>query len=561
MEIDKLIQDVLSHKVKEHLNQNIELKSSWHQDHGKKISALCNKINDGKKFLIIGVADDGVPVKNNEAWLKQTEEQISQHLNQYLDPVSCIHIFKTYYNDNESCGLIILELINPGAVVYWNKNAYKAVGTTKDIMEPDEILALSTRLPGTIDITSQRIESEISEELVRDFAELCEKRTESFFKQISHRPIVEILNTLSIYKTKTTQILFGEITARYVVVNENNEVIVNKTVAGLYKIINDAFFNEINTTLSSLNRKIRNSIPVKVLKETLANAVAHAAYYENNGEIIIEVYPDKIIVGNLALPESGFYANKWFSRSHKTYNRLLMETLRVSGVVDELGRGKNIIYSELLKNGNKPPEIYIEKAGRFSRWNLCIYVEGIDKKILRLYDVIQSNYATSIKSQMAFSLVLWKGKPVSEIKKYIDGESEKAFLEIINDLKGPVFYWQERDEIVLRRWARLIIEEGRDTKKFTSAEEQDLIKSLHELSKKYWGSFFTLKQLREFASIGDTPSAIQQSCKMVSNWEKEKIVKKIKKGEYKFIEKKGTNADEALNILKELLNTNITKTI
>jgi len=261
MEINELIQSVLSHKIKEHLNQNIELKSSWHQDHGKKISALSNKINDDKKYLIIGVADNGVPIKNNEAWLKQTEEQISQHLNQYLDPVSCINTFKTHYDENEDCGFLILELINPGAVVYWNKNAYKAVGTTKDIMEPDEILALSTRLPGTIDVTSQNVDSTISEELVYSFAELCEKRTETFFRKLSEQPVVDILHTLSISKTITTKILFGEITARYVVVNDMNDVIVNKNIKGLYNILNDSFFNEINSTLSSLNKKIRNLIP------------------------------------------------------------------------------------------------------------------------------------------------------------------------------------------------------------------------------------------------------------------------------------------------------------
>ena len=53
-----------------------------------------------------------------------------------------------------------------------------------------------------------------------------------------------------------------------------------------------------------------------------------------------------------------------------TINGLLMEVLRVAGHVDELGRGKNLIFSDSIKNGKRSPEVILERAGRYDRWKL-----------------------------------------------------------------------------------------------------------------------------------------------------------------------------------------------
>ena len=69
---------------------NVELKRSWDQDNGKKISAFANRPTKDPQWLAIGVCDDGTLAGHDENWVKKTEETISQHINRYQKhPTSC----------------------------------------------------------------------------------------------------------------------------------------------------------------------------------------------------------------------------------------------------------------------------------------------------------------------------------------------------------------------------------------------------------------------------------------------------------------------------------------
>ena len=61
---------------------NLELKSSWKQEDGKKVSGLANRVPESIYFLVVGIGDKGAYLNKDESWAKQTEDNISKHFNQ-----------------------------------------------------------------------------------------------------------------------------------------------------------------------------------------------------------------------------------------------------------------------------------------------------------------------------------------------------------------------------------------------------------------------------------------------------------------------------------------------
>ena len=84
-------------------------------------------------WFVVGIDDDGTLYGHDESWAKATEEAVSQNINNKLDPnLACESITCEVF---DSQWVVILELRNPGAVVKWDKNAYKASGTTTETEE------------------------------------------------------------------------------------------------------------------------------------------------------------------------------------------------------------------------------------------------------------------------------------------------------------------------------------------------------------------------------------------------------------------------------------------
>ncbi|HBG93236.1 MAG: hypothetical protein A2X54_04625 [Nitrospirae bacterium GWF2_44_13] len=536
--IDELLDEINAENLTEYKFPNIELKRNWDKKHGEKISALGNKTDVNVSWMVIGIEDNGKLANHDEQWAKHTEEVISQHMNSSLDPVQACLGIKPFIVNGSS--IIVIKISNPGAVVKWAHIAYKGTGTTILAMKPEEIMELTISLPGLTDYSKQVWDGKIDMELTGIFIKkLLEKRDDLPIDYSDINADV-ILNIIKIKDTNTCGILFGNFKYRVVFYDKREEPLKNETRYGLFSLLKDEFIDEIQTWAKTLNAISMKPFPERALKEGLANSVAHAAYFENNGEIIVEIFADKIIISNLCLPECGYFANKWFSRSHKTMNGLLMETLRLIGIVDELGRGKNLIFADSIKAGKKPPCVSLEKTGRVNRWRLCIYGGSTDKVQLRLFQRIRVNYPNEKKALIAYALVLWSGQPVSTIKTFIDDESAPMIAEILSDIYGPIFYYEKNDAIVLNRWVRVLIEEGKDSKSFTVAEEDQLYKFAYDIQTKYYNSSITPKELRKLAHMGDTESEIVLSSTLFKKWVKEGKLHKISKGHYTFKEKSET---------------------
>ncbi len=534
--LDELLNEIKKGTLVEHRFPNVELKRSWGKECGHKVSALGNKVDVEASWMVIGMEDDGRLSSSSEKWAIQTEQTVSQNLNAELDPAqACLGTNALQINGG---WVVVVKINNPGAVVLWNAKAYKASGTTIAEMRPEEIMEFTIKLPGVTDFSKQEGSSKVNKGLSSTFIErLLNVRHDLPFKCEEDYDIDNIFGFIKIRKTKTADILFGDYQYRVIYYDKNEAVSNQETRRGLYGLLDEKLIGEIQSWSKTLNNTTENTFPEIALKEGLANAVAHAAYFESNGEIIIEIFADKIIISNLCLPECGYFANKWFSRSHKTVNGLLMETLRLARIVDELGRGKNLIFSDSIKNGKKSPMVTLEKAGRFNRWRLYIYGGIPNKTQLRLRDRINDVYTDESKALIAYALVLWRRYPVTQIRKFIDDESAPLFAEVLNDAYGPIFFYKKEDRLIPQRWVRILLEEGKDSKIFTLAEEERLYNLAYDIHVKHYKSIITPKELRRLGDMGDTKSAGSLSSNMLQKWAKEKKVLRIKKGKYKFIQK------------------------
>lgn len=553
--IEDLLNEIRNGNSQEHKHENIELKESWHQKYGKDLSALGNKLHNPCCWLVVGVKDDGSLAGKSEAKAVETERIISQQINEYLDPIqACKQII---CREVSGSWIVVVCIKNPGDVVYWGNDVYSASGTTSHLLSPDEILGLRIQLPGLTDYSSQLAQGEYDENLVHCFMQ--EVKKSGHFLEIAEDPL-ESLQRLSICDKQVSRILFGNCGFRLIKFDKFGDPIANIKYLGLYRVLTDKFQDEIQKwTAEQLNINI-SPYPEKALREALANAVAHAAYFEQDGDLILELYPDHLSISNLCLRESVYFANRWFSRSHKTINSLLMETLRIAHQVDELGRGKNLIFSHSIREGKHPPEVIIEKAGKYERWKLLLYGGTTDKLLLRLLERIKEVYKDDQKSLIAFSLVLWRDKKVQEIKKYVDGDFSRQFADVLSGLKGPIFYYEQEDQIFLVRWARVLLGDGKDSKSLSHTEEKRLKEFTYNVCTEFYDHEITPSILRSTAQMGNTGSEKSLLSTILIRWEREGLIRKISRGKYRWIKRpEDPNANTRLQNLRKLFETEETK--
>lgn len=539
MEKEELLNKIKNNSLLEHLVNGIELKSNWKQDNGKKISGLANRQSQEKKYLLIGLDDKCYFSHSNDSWIKKTEEEISQHINQFLDPPDAVSSIETL-KVTEINSVIMIEIQNPGCVVYWNQKPYKMSGTTANPieLEPDERLELVMKLPGRKDYTAQVVEDcNIDNGLVKEFASVIStKINNTLYKDIDKLDATEILSRLSIENKNAAYILFGQCPARIEYFTDPITIENRETHYGLYNLLKDDFFNSLETWYKKRNNVRYSPCPKAAFHEAIANMIAHAAYFENHGEIIIEVHSDKLVFSNLCLPESIYFANKWFSRNHKSINVLMMEILRMARYTDELGKGKITIFSELIKAGRRPPEVFIERTGRYNRWKLILnttFGNFYQRKLLStLIDHYDSDY---YRAQIVNALILWREKSISEIKKNFDGESLSNLEKIISDNTAP--FSIDGDKIKPKRWVELILNEGKESKKLSINEENELYEKTKEFFLEKSSGYFSAKQLRDFAELGHSKAATAQCSNLLKQWKREGKIKGFQKGVYQMLEK------------------------
>jgi ATP-dependent DNA helicase RecG len=333
--------------------QNIEYKSSWHDDYLKWIGGFANaqggrifigKDNDG---FIVGLADyqtlmDEIPnkIKNNlgiTADVNLLTENDKHFIEIYVQPYSApISLRGRYYY---RCGSVKQELTG----VALNEFLLKRSGQTWDnVVEPRAT-----------------------------FADIDEKSVKSYLvisKEKGRLPDVEGLTTEEIFdKLRLTEngllkraaiILFGkdpcrfypnvfvkigrfgkdDVDLRFQEVEEGNIIVLLRNVL---EQLNHKFLIR-NIEFEGMYRIEKNEYPVPALREMLLNSMIHRQYMGSFTQI--RVYDDKINIWNDGgLPDSISAESLKRSHSSKPRNVLIADVCFKGGLTDAGGRGTHRI--------------------------------------------------------------------------------------------------------------------------------------------------------------------------------------------------------------------------
>lgn len=521
----------------------VELKQSWQLRHGEDISAIANEPSIARGWLVIGLDDNGNPKQNaDSSWLKKIEESVSSHIRENLTPSWAAKSIVGQKVKGAEC--LFIEIVSPGEVVRWQDTAYNLVGTTSSKMKPHEVLELSLRLPGA-DFSKAKYESKHDPSLVLQFAKkVIEATGDEFNIDVEKMSSDQILQRLNVYATNAAGILFGDFKCRIVHFNLDGDILDQSDRLGLYNVLNDHFIEYIQSWTRKEGTAIRGSsasapeelpYPVKALREILANAVAHALFQKNQGDLVVELHPNRITVRNNCNLEAKAFVNKWFSRVNKTTNKHLMNLLRVPKITDEQGSGKIRIFRHMLESGKREPVIEFIEHGDYGRWSISLYNDEADQPLTKLYIRIRENFSTPDECRMAQALLLWRKKRWSEISSYLDENYRLIAENVMQSRHSPVL--KIGDRLFTKRWASVALE-GQITKQLTEAEKASLKHVLNTVSYMHnQDGFITAEDARQFIGLSNTKAEATQLARLFSEWKGKGIVKFIKKGQWQFINK------------------------
>lgn len=535
-----LIEAINAGKISEALASRVEFKSSWSQDVGKDVSAIANSDIDGG-WLIVGINDAGKLTGRDSSWLKQTEELVSNHILQYLSPSWTVtetvgHPFSSGY-------ALFLNIVNPGEVVTWNRRAYKLSGTVSQEMTPDEQLALSMRLPGE-DYSRLKWSGAIDGALVLDFAKKIKEQNEeegAFFPDLQNLSPAEVLSKLGIASTTAAGILFGNYKVRIVHYDKNEDILDQKEKLGTYNILSDSFIEQVQSWTRKEGTVLRGQTissteespyPLPALREVLANAVAHALYARDQGNIVVELRPERITVLNNCSLESRAFANKWFSRDSSVKNKLLMNALRIAKITDELGSGKNRIFRKMIESGRREPVVEFTETNRYGRWAVTLYNEEANANLKELINRLKEHFSLPDYWRIATALILWREYSWSEIMQRLDKHYSQVALSVLQSEMSPVIVVD--DKLFPKRWVTIALM-GQISRRFTPHEEEQIKLILKSFAfNRGRDGHISTAEARRIIGLSSTQSETVQLSNLFRRWSDQNIIKMVKRGHWRF---------------------------
>jgi len=537
MQFDELKSAIESSNIEAHLI-GVDFKRSWHKSHGEDISAIANDQNISTGWLVIGVEDNGKVSGHDETWLKKTEQEVSGHIRQYLEPSWAV---KKIFGDKISgAQCLFLEISNSQDIVTWDRSAYKLIGTTSVKMKEDEVLALSLKLPGT-DFSKAKYEGHYDPSLITSFAQKVSRESSDFDIDVNAISPQDILRKLNIFETNTAGILFGDFTFRVVNFNEDGDILDQATKKGLYNILSDLFIEQIQSRArkkgthiegSSTSAQEETPYPVKALREILANAVAHSLYQKNGGDIVVETHPNRITVRNNCSKEAKLFVDKWLSRIHKPVNRHLMNTLRIARITDEQGTGKIRIFRLMLESGKREPIIDFQELGDYCRWSITLFNEEANKELKRIADEIKGQFENNDQWRIASALLLWRDRSWPEIEQYLDEHYKYVVEQVLRSTYAPVIRFDNK--LYTKRWAKIRLT-GQFTKQFSEAEKSIFLNILKEYAfSSGRNGNISSEFARKLIGLSDHQSEKTQLARLFSEWRGEGLIDQVKKGQWKF---------------------------
>ena len=426
-------------------------------------------------------------------------------------------------------------------VTDWERRAYKRSGSSTQEMTAGERAALAMCLPGD-DYSRLPWQGEVNSALVLDFAQkVVENGVRDFPQDLSLLSSSQILRLMRLDGKMAAGILFGDVPVRIAYYDANDQPSTVVEEKGLYTILHDGFIAQIQTASerkgavsegNSISLKEYRPYPNELLREILANAVAHALYQRHHGEIIVDIHLDRIMVRNNAPLEAEVFAHQWLSQRTMAKNKLLMEALRTAGITDELGTGKANVFKLAIEAGKEEPTIDFFKDKGFAQWHITVYNSHRHEHIGNLWGKLNDSLLPSPRHKMmAVALVLWKDRKWSEIKTRLDDHYEKIANEVLKHDDTPVIIID--DDLFVLRWADTALR-GQSSKSFTPTEEGMIMRMLTDYANNPVRQI-TTREARQLIGLGKSPSEAAQLSNLFRKWQKAGLVKMVKRGTWQFL--------------------------
>ena len=354
--------------------QNIEYKSSWHDDHLKWV---CGFANGQGGHIYIGKDDDGNVVGLNN--YKRLMDEIPNKIDDILGIAVEVNLL-------EEDGKRYIEIVVPpySAPISLRGRYYYRSGSVKKELTGIALNEFMLKRFGLTwdDVVEPRATfDDIDEASVRAYAAMSKEKGR--LPDIEGLTMEELFDKLGLVKDgqlkRAAIILFGKdpkqfyISAyvkigrfskdstdlKYQDVEEGNIIMLLREV--LMRLNQKYLIRPV--TFEGMYRIEKGEYPDSALREMLLNSLIHRNYL--GSFIHIWVYDDRICIWNDGgLPEGITLESLWYNHSSKPRNKLIAEVCFKGGLIDAWGRGTTKIIDSCRAEGLPDPEL-TERDGGF----------------------------------------------------------------------------------------------------------------------------------------------------------------------------------------------------
>lgn len=372
-------------------SQNIEYKTSWHDDHLKIICGFANA-NGGKLF--IGKDDRGkiIGIENFSRLLEDIPNKIKNHLG-IITETNLIGTFPHNY----------IEIIVPAysVAISYHGRYYLRIGSTTSELTSNSLNDFLIQKSG-----------KTWDEVVEENAEIADLDDDAIFKfrnavkksgrvdiedDISKTNLLEKLRLLDNEKIKRAAIIlfckdpnkfYSNISIKIGRFGKSDDDLKFQEIVegNLFNILNEVpvllnnkFFTK-KIDFEGLQRIEKGEYPVAALREMLLNALVHKNY--SGAPIQLRIYDDKITIWNEGkLPEGLTFEALKRQHPSRPRNPLIADVCFKGGYIDAWGRGTLKIINSCKEAGLPEPEMREIDGGFLLTIYKDIYTEEQLKKL------------------------------------------------------------------------------------------------------------------------------------------------------------------------------------
>ena len=195
-----------------------------------------------------------------------------------------------------------------------------------------------------------------------------------------------------------------------------------------FERVNDYFRNQLpvvsNFKYETWNRIDRDRYPLDALDEGVVNAIVHRDYGDVSGEVIIDIFPDRIEITNSGeIPEGIMKGKSSFEIYHAIFrNPMIAHMFFLRGKMEKKGRGLALIKNRFVEYGLKSPE-WISQNGytKLIMYGIPAQVSLNERMFIFLRDIKTGEQFSREDYEGFFSKKIAEKTARLDIAKLVDG--------------------------------------------------------------------------------------------------------------------------------------------